>query len=124
LAKLTSGERFLIGIVGQKIYGGYGGPTGGGSYFLPLQLPYNGILDMSNINSITITCSMPQEGSPSLYAFGRQMGHFDSETTFNPSDGNILVSLRATQGPTKCEFTITSFTTTDGKVHTADNLNY
>lgn len=120
LTKLTSGERFLIGIVGQTISTGYvkDSPTSVDILALPQT-----DLDMSNISSITIR-STAYDTVTSVEAFGTQLGP-NTTKTFTPVNGVIKVFPgKISNYNTGCNLIITSFTTKDGKVHTADNLNY
>lgn len=60
-------------------------------------------------------------------AFGTVLGGNTDATetkTFNPNNGIIRVNAGRYYNSSYCYITISSFTTTDGKVHTADNLNY
>lgn len=118
---MTSGERFLIGIVGQTIYTRYGASYSDS----PLDLP-DRALDMSKVNSITMTYTAGDTATK-VSAFGTVLGGNTDATetkTFNPNNGIIRVSAGRYYNSSYCYFTISSFTTTDGKVHTADNLNY
>lgn len=118
LSELTSGERFLIGIVGQTVNTGF---LSGYSNVLILPLTD---LDMSNISSITMTYDA-FDTSTSVQAFGAYLGPTERTKTFTPVNGKIEVKAgNFSNYNSGCNVTITSFTTTDGKVHTASNLNY
>jgi hypothetical protein len=123
---LTKGERFLIGIVGQNIYTRFMRDYDG--YNSVLDLPQTD-LDMSKISSITMRYTA-FDSLTSVVAFGTRLGPNTNGTetkTFTPVNGNISVIVPrsfADADTRYCYFIITSFTTKDGKVHTADNLNY
>jgi hypothetical protein len=106
LSELTSGEKTLIALL-APIWIGYNS-----------SVRFDG-LDFSRISSVTV------QGKVSLYFIDA------NNTTLLYKEIMTKETLQVPSGTTKIslisnavEVSVVSFTTTDGKVHTASNLNY
>ncbi len=87
----------------------------------------HGYLDTSKIASINITISI-QYCIVQIFGIGfNKSGTFQNDISSNSINSMILMYTdedKPSYSSAYTNFTINSFTTTDGKVHTADNLNY
>lgn len=125
LSELTSGERALIGMLGQVVkYDGAQSTSGGNNYGFSF-----GGVDTSKISSINVTISKNGgDNGAYVYIFGasflnKEVGTYQRNISNNDNIGYVSAYPKDSYG-CHVEFTINSFTTKDGKVHTADNLNY
>lgn len=115
-------ERFLIGMLGHTIIcqsTAYDSAHHG----LLIHCKFNPVVTSITF-SLTFSAWQNETTSNSIHIFGasRYYRDIDGSThieTIKPDSNDIAVASLI--GGT---LTITSFTTTDGKVHTADNLNY
>jgi hypothetical protein len=90
-----------------------------------------GGVDTSKISSINVTISNnygSNGGYGYVYIFGasflnKEVGTYQKNISNKDNIGYVSVYPKDDYG-CYVEFTINSFTTKDGKVHTADNLNY
>ena len=127
LSELTSGERVLIGILGQSMHFGLNGSNSPNDIFSYYNC--SGDLDTSKIASINITISN-QYCPVNILGIDfnkNESGTFQKDISSN-SIKSIIYILSDEDKPymssASTSFTINSFTTKDGKVHTVDNLNY
>lgn len=134
LSELTSGEKAFIGLLFMPIsvdlvhkpiavIGGTMSRGGGGYY--GYDLVYNMSLDLSKITSVTIVPSGATEGLVVYWADANgnpivNINNYGSVQVPYGAKGLIISNNHVFN----MYFQITSFTTTDGKVHTASNLNY
>jgi len=129
ISTLTSGEKAFIGLLFTPIAIGYQSKTiiGGTTYqqWTPsgYERVYNMSLDLSKITSVNFSTN----GSVTIYWIvgNNKIGYLSNNGSNPVTSGakGILMETGAIDDDAT-EFQITSFTTTDGKVHTADNLNY
>lgn len=114
LSELTSGERLFIGLLNVLTVSNVSsGVVSFGENNSPI--------DFTNIKSITV--SSMRSGVDSYWGGVGQ----NSPTILNrPTSGraSYMLGFFNTSNSTGVDFTIKAFTTTDGKVHTASNLNY
>ena len=125
LTKLTSGERALIGILGQTMYFSIGGDNT--PHDISSQYICEGDLDTSKIASINVTISIQYCGVSILGIGFNESGTFQKNISSNSINGMISIFSSGDKpyfSSASTSFTINSFTTKDGKVHTVDNLNY
>lgn len=146
LSSLTNGERFLIGWLGNPmrlhesttygiVLGGYMANTT--SY----DLQTKGILDLHTVASVTfrryvykgnqVEVSLRRTGALSssghligVVTFTKDDRDASVEKTMDISDASNRTSLWFNCHPYIDGIECTQFVTTDGKVHTASNLNY
>ena len=115
LSELTSGERLLIGLLDvltmSNVASGIVHFTG-----INNEIP----IDYTRIKSITVSSKYLSNAQSTWGSFGT------SPTILNRPTSNYESTHLSfwSSGSYGADFIITAFTTTDGKVHTASNLNY
>lgn len=122
---LTSGERILLGLLGIQFHAI---PISGQSDYLG---SVNGaaIYDFSNITQINVTRSgaTDPEDERLCMCCGKSIKYGTHDIVPYASVSRIISVSPLSNAPSynnNTEIVINSFTTTDGKVHTASNLNY
>lgn len=123
IAQLSDGERLLLGLLGKRVQATVSANDAQNAQ------PTSSIFfvnDTSNISSVNCTVG-GNNSYVHAYVFGAaftSIGTAERET--NGSTTFTVEVSQSAYSTTQPEATITinSFTTTDGKVHTADNLNY
>ena len=133
LSELTSGEKAFIGLLFMPISTDLvhkpivviGGTMSRVESYHGIDLVYNMSLDLSKITRVNI---VPYGATDGLVVYWADVGGNPIVTINNyasvsvPSGAKGLIILNA--HVFNMHFQITSFTTVDGKVHTASNLNY
>ncbi len=115
LSELTSGERLLIGLLDVLTISNV---TSGNVTF---EENYDGSsIDYTHIKSITVLSKYLSDSQSSWGSFGLTPTILNRPTSVY---GSTHLSFWSS-GDHGAQFIITAFTTTDGKVHTASNLNY
>ena len=126
LNSLTSGERWLIGMLGTHL-------TANPKCNLGTDFNTKGDLDFSKVNTIEVQADSRNTNHVTihLYTFTPSIQEVDSTGSLVAGASATLTAggrpdcLFYVQNNTSIAyFSFTSFTTTDGKVHTASNLNY
>lgn len=125
LSELTEMERFLIGMLGHKIRL-YTVDNDYTNHRTEIPCEFNSI-----VTSISFSIRFPSWDVNDVDPSPNNITMFGPYKSYSLKDGTTHIE---TIKPTRknievgwshgCEFTITSFTTKDGKVHTSDNLNY
>lgn len=134
LNSLTSGERYFYGIIagGGKMLGGLRWADSG-NIFLGADAIAVADLTPFNFSSVSqVVFGVHSDGNSSSRV-RICIGSADKYVYGSPSNQTVTVDLsRVTEGtfliqpsnPYYCWIELISYTTTDGKVHTASNLNY
>lgn len=118
---LTEMERFLIGMLGRKYT--YKDERSGASAIETILVPFSSNT-VQTIN-VSLECEARHlQNMPELTIFGSTVrfpyNSYGPEThNLTPISSDIVVIIEF-----PVNWVINSFTTTDGKVHTASNLNY
>ena len=122
LSELTSGERFLIGLLMCPVQLSINQATGVST------ITYHGSsnFDVSKISNIHIAVNGnvgDRDGNGNVFTYLEVFGNSiikTGEHDIVPRNVNTAIKLKGIS----MNITVTSFITTDGKVHTVDNLNY
>ena len=115
-------ERFLIGMLGRK--NTYSPWISGDCFQETIRVPFSSNTVQTINVSLQCKYALAQSDMPSLIIFGSTayfpFNSSNPEThNLTPISSDIVVNIK-----TWMNWVINSFTTTDGKVHTVDNLNY
>ena len=123
LSELTDGELSLLGMLKMKYR--FSGDSICDTY---LWVGKHSLSSMSNISEVTINIEQGYESNlpnSAVHLFGNMLNTAGNHTVSSFTTNQIrFVKTGRSSGESEIEFTITSFTTKDGKVHTLDNLNY
>ena len=132
LSELTSGELLFCSLlkIGYIRAFHYGGQSGRGFFDLGFDNEDKKSIDMSKISQISFVSSEDTSnaevvwvGSTSVERKVLANAHFSISAPSGDNSHSTFSFYTLNDGGS-CIVKVTSFTTTDGKVHTADNLNY